>query len=119
VRLLLDEMLSPEIARRMRDGGHDVVAVRERTEWRGLPDAEVAKVARAEGRVIVTNNVRDFRPLLAQALAPGGAGHHGVVFIPSDYRRTRSDIGRIVLALGVLLQRFPEDAGMFGAEAWL
>jgi predicted nuclease of predicted toxin-antitoxin system len=41
VRLLLDEMLSPQIARNLRERGHDVMAIKERAEWVSLHDDEV------------------------------------------------------------------------------
>jgi len=48
-------------------------------------------VARAERRAVVTNNLRDYRPLHSDAITPGGPGHFGMVFMPGGYRRTKAD----------------------------
>jgi predicted nuclease of predicted toxin-antitoxin system len=79
VRLLLDEVLSPAIARDLRERGHDVLAVAEHPGWAALSDPEVLAVARTERRAIVTNNLRDYRPLHSDAITPGGPGHFGMV----------------------------------------
>jgi predicted nuclease of predicted toxin-antitoxin system len=59
-RLLLDEMLSPDIAVRLRRRGHDAVAVSKLPELRSTPDDELLAHAADDGRVIVTMNVGDF-----------------------------------------------------------
>ncbi len=82
VRLLLDEMLSPVIARELCARGHDVQAVAGHPEREALSDPEVLALARAERRAVVTNNVRDFRPLHVEAVLPGGPGHYGMIFMP-------------------------------------
>jgi hypothetical protein len=51
-----------------------------------LPDPEVLALVRAERRVIVTNNVRDFRPLHVESVMPGGPGHYGMLFMSGNYR---------------------------------
>jgi hypothetical protein len=79
----------------------------------------VLALARAERRAIVTNNVRDFRPLHAEAVVPGGPGHFGMIFMSGSYRRTKSDIGRIVAALEAKLARYPGDDDLADAEDWL
>ena len=61
MKLLLDEMLSPAIARTLRAHGHDCVSVKEHAEWQGLPDADLVAIARNEQRAIVTTNLRAFR----------------------------------------------------------
>jgi uncharacterized protein YbjT (DUF2867 family) len=99
VRLLLDEMLSAAIARELRERGHDVLAVAEHPGWAALPDPEVMSVARTERRAVVTNNLRDYRPLHSDAITPGGQGHFGMVFMPGSYRRTKAATGRIISAL--------------------
>lgn len=119
MRLLLDEMLSPVIARELRARGYDVQAVAAHPEREALPDPEVLALARAERRAIVTNNVRDFRPLHAEAVMPGGTGHYGMIFMSGNYRRSKSDIGRIVAALEVKLTQYPEDEALANAEEWL
>jgi predicted nuclease of predicted toxin-antitoxin system len=119
VRLLLDEMLSPAIARELSARGRDVQAVAGHPEREALPDHEVLALARAERRAIVTNNVRDFRPLHAEAVTPGGPGHFGMIFMSGNYRRTKSDIGRIMPALEAKMVRYPGDEDLANAEDWL
>ena len=117
MKLLLDEMLSPVIAERLRARGHDVEAIAGSRE--GLSDFDVMELARAEGRAVVTNNLVDFRPLHHEAVAPGGPGHHGMVFMPGTYRRTKADIGRIVRALEAKLAEYPGDDDLANGETWL
>jgi predicted nuclease of predicted toxin-antitoxin system len=119
VKLLLDEMLSPAIARELRARGHDVQAVAEHADTAALPDPEVMTLARDERRAIVTNNVRDFRPLHIDAVTPGGLGHFGVIFMAGNYRRTGNDIGRIIAALEEKLTQYPGDKDLADAEDWL
>ena len=79
MKLLLDEMWSPQIAHQLRTRGHDVLAVAERPELRGQPDGQVFDAAQAEARATVTENVPDFRSLAATALAQGRT-HAGLIF---------------------------------------
>jgi hypothetical protein len=119
VKLLLDEMLSPAIARELTARGHDVQSVAGHPDREALSDPEVLALARAERRAVVTNNVRDFRPLHSEAVMPGGAGHYGMIFMPGNYRRTRDDIGRITEALEAKIKQYPGDDGLANAEDWL
>jgi hypothetical protein len=117
VKLLLDEMWPPEIAVQLRHRGLDVAAVAERAELRGQPDEAIFAVAQAEGRVLVTENVADFRPL-ATARFQRGHGHAGLVFT-SDRRFPRHDprtVGRLVNALAELLSR---SSDVQIGETWL
>ena len=81
MRLLLDEMFPSEAARHLReDFGHDALHVDD-LGLRGAADPQVASVARAEGRVMVTENVTDYAPepdlvlvcVLKRNLPAGGA----------------------------------------------
>ena len=56
----------------------------------------------SEARAVVTNNLRDYRPRAAQLIIAGG-GHHGMIYVPANFRRTRQDVGRIVAALERIL----------------
>jgi hypothetical protein len=119
MKLLLDEVLSPAIARELCARGYDVEPVAGRRDRESLSDPEVLALARIEHRAVVTNNVRDFRPLHNEAITPGGAGHFGMVFMPSGYRRTKADTGRIVAALEALLIQHPGESDLADSEAWL
>jgi Domain of unknown function (DUF5615) len=119
VKLLLDEMLSPVIAQLLRDRGHDVQAIAGAPQHGALSDRDVMSVARAEGRAVVTDNLVDFRPLHHEAVAPGGPGHWGIVFMPGNYRRSKADTGRIVEALEAKLVEFPGDGDLANGETWL
>ena len=119
MRLLLDEMLSPAIARELRARGHDVQAIEEHPEWCSFDDRRVVELARVERGAIVTDNLVDMRPLHCEAIAPGGPGDHGVIFIPGGRPRTRGDTGRIVAALELKLQTYPGEDDLANGEDWL
>jgi hypothetical protein len=117
--LLLDEMLTPTIARELAARGHDVTAVAGGPAHEALSDTDVLNLARSQRRTVVTNNIRDFRPLHTEAVTPGGAGHFGIIFMPATYRRTKADTGRIIAALETKLAEYPGESDLANAEAWL
>ena len=120
MKLLLDEHLTPEIARQLRERGHDVVAVGERTDLRGRPDRVHFASLPDEQRAIVTRDLGDFRPLLVEALRRGSSTC-GLVCVPARFPLNRDGIGRLVAALDALLKAHPEvDAAVsLGGEIWL
>jgi hypothetical protein len=99
--------------------GHDGQAVAGHPEREALSDPDVLALARAERRAVVTNNIRDFRPLHVEAVLPGGPGHYGMIFMPGTYRRSKNDIGRIVAALEAKLGQYPGEEDLVNAEEWL
>lgn len=111
MRLLLDEMFSPRIARELRERGHDVVAVKERPDLTGRSDREIARRMAVERRTIVTSDVDDFSEL-AVRLAAAGEEHYGMVFTSDrTLPRDRASIPRLVDVLVELLNEHPaEDA---------
>ena len=118
MRLLIDEMWPRFVARSLRERGHDVVSVAERPDLRTRPDSVILTAAVAEGRVVVTENAKDFRPM---ALAEIRAGRPYPTLIFTDdqtWLRTRSGTGaggRLVTALDTLLTSGAEIEG----EHWL
>jgi uncharacterized protein DUF5615 len=84
-----------------------------------MSDPEVMALARAEHRAVVTNNLRDYRPLHHAAIVPGGPGHYGMIFMPGPYRRTEADTGKIIAALQILLACYPGEEDLANGEAWL
>ncbi len=119
MKVLLDEMISPAVAEALRRRGHDAVAVAERAEWCGLSDSELMSLARAEGRAIVTKNVRDFRLLAAEAIVQGAPGHAGLVLVPATVKLTKNATGRLVEALEAKLVEFAGEASLAGGETWV
>jgi predicted nuclease of predicted toxin-antitoxin system len=111
MRLLLDEMYAPAIAEQLRARGHDVACVHD-PEYRtlqGQPDEEVWATAVASDRVLVTENVRDFRRIQADALAREQATARLIFTTNRQFPRgTAATIGRLVAALDTLLAAEPD-----------
>lgn len=112
-------MFSPALASELRFRGHDVVAIKEHVEWQAKSDPELVSLARREHRAIVTNNVRDFRPLHTELVAAGGEGHAGMVFVPASLPRTKAAIGQLVAALEAALVEYPGDQDLANGETWI
>ena len=105
MKALLDEQLSPQIAVLLREDGHDVYAVAERDDLVGRSDRMVLEAADAEDRAVITNNIKDFRPIAAEWLAQGRT-HPGLILLPSA--RTRFAVPALAEAIGSML-RIGED----------
>lgn len=120
VRLLLDEHFSPEIARQLRARGHDVIAVKEQPDLIGRADRVHFASMPEQRRAIVTQDLGDFRPLLAEAIR-AATKTYGLVCVPARVSLSRSAIGQIVESLEQLLQQHPGDEDLTdrGGEIWL
>jgi hypothetical protein len=116
VKALLDEQLSPEIARLLRERGLDVEAVAERADLREEADDGVMEVAARERRAVVTNDIKDFRPLAAERLADG-RGHAGLILIPASRSRRRGATGTVAGAIESVMCAHPD--GIPDAEHWI
>ncbi len=114
MKLLLDEMYPSLIARELRARGHDVVSVHE-SPGSGTSDEQLLDHARAEGRALLTENVRDYRPL-AEALLVAGGRHAGLVFT-TEKRWPRTNPGALITSLDGLLASTSEQP--VDAELWL
>ena len=102
-RLLLDEMHAPVAAQRLRRRGHDVVAVAEEPGLRAMTDDEVFVWAAEQRRRIVTENVKDYRRLLARSGQTGGPVA-SVLFTSSRlFPRVRRNLGPFIAALDAWL----------------
>ncbi len=118
MKLLVDEMYDPEIAEALALG-HDVVHASERADLKSAGDEVVFSVAQNEPRVIFTNNVRDFVPMVNRALQ-GGAAFHGIVFSSDkSLPRTKSNTGTITALLHALLAEHAEDETLPAGVHWL
>lgn len=74
MKLLADENLDLSVVARLREAGHQVLAVAEMEP--GIPDEVVLNLANAEGAILVTGD-KDFGELaFRQSLV-----HHGVILV--------------------------------------
>lgn len=110
MRLLLDEMISPRIARELRGRGFDVQAIKkDRPELENTRDREVVRRMAEERRAVVTNDVLDYQPIHDRIVASGGA-HYGMVFTYDDtLPRGKGDIGLWVRTLEAFLTERPQE----------
>ena len=116
MRALLDEQLSPQIGVVLRAAGYDVLAVADRQDILGCSDRIVFETASREVRALVTNNIKDFRPLAAEWLATGRI-HPGLILLPSGRTRTRSAVPALAAAVEAILRANPD--GIAGGERWV
>ena len=117
VELALDEMFSPKIAEALRVRGRNVVAVAERADLRAMTDDELYTWAVAQRCWLLTENVKDFRPIMLRALQAGG-GTTGLLFTSSRaFPRSRRNPGPLIEAITVWLAKGPPAPPLI--EDWL
>lgn len=108
MKLLLDEMISAVVADQLRPSyGHDVEAVAERRELRGLADAELFDYAQTVERTVVTYNRNDFLEL-DRRYRGENRRHCGIVILnPRRFPQGPGSIGPLVISLDKLLASGP------------
>jgi len=117
VRLVMDEMVSPRIAAALRDQGDDVIAVAERGELRAMNDEEVFAWANAQRRWLLTENVKEFRPILLRALQ-ADTPVTGILFTSGrSFPRSRKNPGPLIQAIHAWLVSGPPESPL--TEDWL
>jgi predicted nuclease of predicted toxin-antitoxin system len=109
LRLLLDAHLSGRVVgKSLTRSGHDVRALDQEPELEGLPDTSVLELATAEGRVLVTANIRDFEPILRE-WAGEMRSHSGVILVPSSVRNED---------FGILVQGIEKTLSLASQKGW-
>lgn len=113
MRLLLDEMISATVSGRLRERGHDVIAVQdaEHGHLRGIDDCVLLGEAVERRRAVVTDNVPDLLRCHRRRL-DAGLGHYGLLFFSNDtFPRHRHDrfVGQVLAALERELTAHPGD----------
>ena len=116
MKALVDEQLSPQIAALLRQAGPDVEAVADRPDLIGRSDTHIFEVACSEDRAVITNNIKDFRPLAAQWLAQGRV-HAGLILLPSSHTRTRAAITMLADRIASVLRDNP--GALASSERWI
>jgi predicted nuclease of predicted toxin-antitoxin system len=99
LKLLLDEMYSPGLAKALRAADVDVCTVVE-LGLAGSSDPEVFAAAIAEDRALLTENVADFARISSEHVV-AGQHHPGVLIaLSSRFSRRAARIGALVTAVG-------------------
>lgn len=107
-------MFAAKLAVELRDRGIDATAIDGDSSFLALPDQKVFLIAQAECRVVVTENVRHFRPLAEQAFAAGD-GHSGIIFVA----RSQHSVGSLLSVLVQVAKKHPTDDDLRNRELWL
>jgi hypothetical protein len=106
-------MFPPAMAAELRRRGFDVLAVAEDLQLRSMSDVELCRWANENGRRIVTENVKDFRPLAAMEDAGPG-----LLFTSSRaFPRSRRSVGLLISSLEAWLRK--RDAKSRPSQDWL
>jgi hypothetical protein len=116
-RLLLDEMFSPVIAAALREPGCDVTSIAEQPALGAMTDEEVFALAAAQGRWLLTENVKDFQPILQHSLQ-AATPIAGLVFTSSRaFPRSRKNPVPLIDAIHIWLTTGPPPPPL--TEDWL
>ena len=83
-KTLLDEQISPRQFFPRLNELFDVKHIKHDLNLAGLPDPEIYELARKQSRIILTKNVKDFRPLLLE-------DSPGIISIPESWSLSRID----------------------------
>jgi hypothetical protein len=110
-------MFAPTIAVTLRQREHDVIAIVERLDLRAMADDEVFAWAITDKRWILTENVKDFRPILLRAMQTEGT-ITGLLFTSNrSFPRSRQNPGPFIEALDQWLTTGPPAPPL--TEDWL
>lgn len=97
--------------------GHEVIAIAEQGEMRAMTDEEVFAWAATQGRWLLTENVKDFRPLVLRALQ-AGTTVAGILYTSSRaFPRSRKNPGPLIRAIHAWLLSGPPGSPL--SEDWL
>lgn len=113
MKVYLDENLSPEIARLLRDRGVDAVSAHE-VRRHQVADRTQLELATAEGRAVVTRDVVDFLMLSTQAIA-ANTEYAGIIVVPASF--SGSEFRAIADAVDAIVEQYPD--GLRGAVVYL
>ena len=116
-RLLLDQMFATELASELRRRGHRVTAVAETLALRAMNDPALFEWAAGNSEWLLTENVKDFRPLLVAAQADDHPFVNLLLTSSRSFPRSRRNPHPLTEALTAWLER--PIARSPSAEEWL
>jgi predicted nuclease of predicted toxin-antitoxin system len=118
VKLLLDEHYPNEIASELRAAGHDVATVSER-HLNSTGDEQLLVIASTEDRAMLTNNARDFLPIVSR-WATSGRDHCGLLLTDDkSMPRTKGNIGSFIRTLAALMRANPQARALENQVRWI
>lgn len=115
MRLFLDAHVSGRrIAGELRSRGHDVRAADEERDLDGYDDERLLELAAAEGRIMVTFNVKDFARLVTEWTS-AGIPHAGCLLIVGI---DHAEFGLILRVIAAAVDARPDQQSWTGHAAW-
>lgn len=109
MRALLDAHVSSRhVGRKLKRGGHDVLALDQDETFSRLADEEVLALAAEQGRILITHNVRHFVPI-ARNWIEAQRSHYGLILVTLPH----TDYGAILRRLEQMFAARPDQ------EAWI
>jgi hypothetical protein len=103
---------------RLRAAGHDAVTVSER-EIKSINDEPLLELARSENRALLTNNARDFMPIIVR-WATSGRDHCGLLLTwDNSVPRHKGTIGVYVRTLRAIMEANPAPRALANEVRWL
>ena len=81
----------------------------------GLRDEDVLELAISEDRVLITDNVADFLPLIGD-LVSSGRPHPGYILIPNSFRN--EDFGPLISVIDRELREVPREEWTDRVGGW-
>ena len=118
MKLLIDEHYADEIAAELRAAGHDAVTVSER-QIKSTDDEPLLELAWSENRALLTNNARDFMPIVGR-WATSGRDHCGLLLTSdSSMPRHKGTIGAYVRTLQAIMEANPDQSALANEVRWL
>jgi len=118
VKLLLDEHYANEIAVELRSAGHDAVTVSE-LGIQGIADEPLLALATSEDRALLSNNARDFLPIVAR-WGVSGREHCGVLLTSdASMPRHKGSVGLHAATLRAVVDSSLEPRALANQVRWL
>ena len=111
LRILLDEHISPVVARELALMRSEIEVIAVQT-WEGganigLPDADMLQLAATQSLTLVTYDQRTIAPLLKE-WAEANVSHGGVVFVDGK-TVAPNDFGGLIRGLGALWDAYEQE----------
>ena len=118
MKLLLDEHYANKIASELRAAGHDTVTVSE-LQVKGIDDESLLELASSEDLALLTNNARDFLPIVGR-WATSGRDYCGLLLTSDDSMpRHRGTIGLYVRTLQAIMEANASPRALANRVRWL